>query len=147
MVSEEIYQDLYQSIKSIYLHIDDRERSFFSQFCMTNSRFNILKHLHNHPGISYIELSDLMLCTKGNITRMVQLMLEDNLINRSVNPHDRRSFQLFLSESGEILFKEVNSEYQDYVNSIMSQFNEDQIEIYSQVSNTIEKRLMNALCD
>lgn len=144
-MSIEIYQSLYQSMKSIYLHLDDGERSLFTKFGLTTSRFYILKHIFGRPGISYIDLSDLMLCTKGNTTRIVQGMLEDQLITRMENPQDRRSFQLFLSKSGEILYKEVNEEYQDYIFTLISKLNEDQLEHFAVVSTSMEQKLTNAI--
>lgn len=143
-MSDDIYRSLYQSMKSIFLHLDDGERTLFSKFGLTTSRFYILKHIFTNPGISYIELSELMLCTKGNTTRIVQGMLEDHLINRMENPQDRRSFQLFLSTTGETLYKEVNKEYQDYIQSLVSTLNEDQLEQFAEVSSRFEQRLVNA---
>lgn len=143
-MSDDIYRSLYQSMKSIFLHLDDGERTLFSKFGLTTSRFYILKHIFTNPGISYIDLSELMLCTKGNTTRIVQGMLEDHLINRMENPQDRRSFQLFLSTTGETLYKEVNKEYQDYIQSLVSKLNEDQLEQFAEVSGRFEQRLVNA---
>lgn len=146
-MSVDLYHSLYQSMKSLSLHLDDGERSLFTRYGLTTSRFYLLKHIFTHPGISYIDLSDLMLCTKGNITRIIQGMMEDCLINRLENPQDRRSFQLYLSKSGEILYKEVNEEYQDYIFSLLSKLNEDQLELFTEVSNNIEQRLSNAICN
>ena len=142
----DLYHNLYQSMKSIYLHLDNGERSLFSKFGLSTSRFNVLRHIQKHPGISYIDLSELMLCTKGNTTRIVQGMLHDSLINRRENPQDRRSFQLFLSTSGEILYKEVDTEYQDYIINLISKLNEDQLELYTEVSHSIEEKLSTAVC-
>lgn len=144
-MSGDIYQSLYQSMKSIFLHLDDGERTLFSKFGLTTSRFYILKHVFMNPGISYIDLSDLMLCTKGNTTRIVQGMLEDQLIDRVENPQDRRSFQLFLSNSGKILYKEVDTEYKEYIRRLISKLNEDQLEHFADVSNTIERGLEKAI--
>lgn len=144
-MSIEIYHSLYQSMKSLSLHLDDGERSLFSRFGLTTSRFYILKHINNHPGISYIDLSELMLCTKGNISRIVQGMLEECLINRLENPRDRRSFQLFLTKTGEGLYKEVNAAYQDYILRLLSKMNEDQLETFAEATSSIESRLSNAI--
>ena len=144
-MSIEIYHNLYQSMKSLSLHLDDGERSLFSKFNLTTSRFYILKHISSHPGISYIVLSELMLCTKGNTTRIVRGMIEDHLINRVENPEDRRSFQLFLTKTGEKLYKEVNAAYQDYIFSLLSKLKEDQLENFEEISNSIENRLSGAV--
>lgn len=145
MSSPDNYQTVYQSMKSISLHLDNGEKSLFSRFGLTASRFFVLKHLNEHPGINYIDLSELMLCTKGNTTRIIQGMLNDCLIYRSENPKDRRSFQLYLSESGEQLFKEVSLKYQEYVKETFSKLNEDQLEAFERISSSIEKELSSTV--
>ncbi|MDF1521105.1 MAG: MarR family transcriptional regulator [Brevefilum sp.] len=144
MSSPANYQTVYQSIKSISLHLDNGEKSLFSRFGLTTSRFFVLKHLNDHPGINYIDLSEKLLCTKGNTTRIVQGMLNDDLIYRWENPKDRRSFQLYLSKLGKQVYKEVNLEYQDYVTEILSKLNEDQLEVFRKISSSIEKELLSA---
>jgi DNA-binding MarR family transcriptional regulator len=146
MTSPDAYQELYQSMKSIYLHMDNGEKTLFSKFGLTSSRFFILKHIYNNPGINYIDLSELMLCTKGNVTRVIQGMLQENWVNRLENPEDRRSFQLFLSKTGTLKFKEVNSAYQDYITGLLSKLNEDQLRHLSEASSSIEKGLSPVLC-
>lgn len=129
---------LYHSLKSIFLHIDQREKALLSQFNLTIPRFYILTHVHNKPGLNYIDLSELMLCTKGNTTRVVGGMQSDGLITRHVNPQDRRSYRLYLTEKGENLFKEVHSTYIQQIDQILEKFTEDQLAIYTEVSAHIE---------
>ncbi len=90
----------YESLKAIFLHIDNHEKAFLNRFNLSIPRFYALLHIHNHPGINYIDLSDLMLCTKSNTTRVVQGMQKDGLVVRNMHPEDRRSFQLSLSPTG-----------------------------------------------
>ncbi len=47
-----------------------------------------------------MDLSDLLLCTKSNTSRIVQGMLKDGLLTRLNHPDDRRSYKLYLSEKG-----------------------------------------------
>lgn len=145
MSSPDNYQTVYQSMKSISLHLDNGEKSLFSKFGLTTSRFYILKHVFNHPGINYIDLSELMLCTKGNTTRIIQGMLSDDLIYRSENPEDRRSFQLYLSKLGKQLYEEVSLVYQNYVKEVLSKLNEDQLDAFKILSCSIEKELLSAV--
>jgi len=132
-------------MKSISLHLDNGEKLLFSRFGLTTSRFFVLKHLNDHPGINYIDLSELMLCTKGNTTRIIQGMIVDGLIYRTENPEDRRSFQLYLSKSGEQVYKEVSLEYQKYVKEMLSKLNEDQLEAFERISSSIEKELSSSV--
>jgi len=98
---------LYKSLKSIFLHIDNHEKAFLARFGLNIPRFFVLMHVENNPGINYIVLSDLLLCTKSNTTRVVRGMQKEGLINREMDPNDRRSYQLTLTEAGHDLFNRV----------------------------------------
>jgi DNA-binding MarR family transcriptional regulator len=130
---------LYFSLKSIFLHIDNQEKSLLARFNLNIPRFYIMMHVHNHPGINYIELSELMLCTKGNTTRVVRAMQNEDLLTRQVNTTDRRCYHLYLTQKGEILFKEVNLAYNKHINHLISNFSEDQLASYTITSDHIEE--------
>jgi DNA-binding MarR family transcriptional regulator len=132
---------LYNSLKSIFLHIDNQEKLLLSKFNLTVPRFYVLMHIHNTPGINYIDLSELMLCTKGNTTRVVQSMYKDGLVARSENKEDRRSYHLHLTNKGETAYKEVFTAYLDHINNLMSKINEDQLQTYTDFSNNIKHTL------
>jgi DNA-binding MarR family transcriptional regulator len=132
---------LYDSLKAIFLHIDYQEKLFLGQFGLNIPRYFVLSHLSNKPGINNMDLSDLLLCTKSNTSRIVQGMLKDGLITRKEHPEDKRSFQLFISEKGQALFEEVQPAYYKQVSELMSQIDNDKIDLYLEVSESIENIL------
>jgi len=132
---------LYNSLKSIFLHIDNHEKVFLARFGLNIPRFFVLVHLENNPGINYIDLSDLLLCTKSNTTRVVRGMQKDGLINREVDPRDRRSYQLTLTKAGHDLYNRVYPEYQDLVRGLMSMLDQEKLETYLRSSFETENTL------
>ncbi len=129
---------LYNSLKAIFLHIDNHEKNFMGQYGLNIPRYFVLSHLSNKPGINNMDLSDLLLCTKSNTSRIVQGMLKDGLITRKEHPEDKRSYQLFISEKGQALFKKVQPAYYKQVSELMSQIDNDKIDLYLEVSHSIE---------
>lgn len=136
---------LYKSLKAIFLHIDNHEKALLTQYDLSVARFYALMHIHDNPGINHMELSDLMLCTKGNTTRIVAGLQSDGLISRDANPHDGRIYQLTITPKGEALFDEVHPEYLKQVNQLMDLFTPTELEDYSIVSRDIESRLAPAV--
>ncbi|MGI6250859.1 MAG: MarR family winged helix-turn-helix transcriptional regulator [Anaerolineaceae bacterium] len=132
---------LYESLKAIFLHIDNHEKAFLGKHNLTVPRFYVLIHINNHPGINYIDLSDLLLCTKSNTTRIVQGMLKDGLITRKADPDDGRSYRLGLSVKGQALLDQVLPEYERFVNKLMSPLKAHEINRYTKVSQHIESTL------
>jgi DNA-binding MarR family transcriptional regulator len=139
MIRQDNGCNLYYSLKSIFLHIDNREKMLLAHFNLSIPRFYILMHIHDHPGINYNDLSDLLLCTKSNTSRVVSAMQRDGLVKRNVNPDDRRSFHLDLTERGNNLYKEVYLTYQEHIKQLLAKFSEDQLQTYTMVSAHIEE--------
>lgn len=133
--------DLYNSLKSIFLHIDNHEKTFLAQFGLNIPRFFVLMHLEKNPGINYIVLSDLLLCTKSNTTRVVRGMQKEGLINRENDPSDRRSYQLTLTKAGHDLFNRVYPDYKMLVDGLMSRLDKAKLEDYLKASSEIENTL------
>jgi len=103
--------------------------------------FYVLMHVENNPGINYILLSDLLLCTKSNTTRVVRGMQKEGLINREVDPNDRRSYRLTLSKAGHDLFNRVYPDYKMLVDGLMSKLDKAKLEDYLKASSEIENTL------
>lgn len=92
---------LYALIKDIFFLLDDGDRHLLSEYDLSVSRFYILYHLGRTPGLSVSELGDAMFCDKSNITRLVQSMEEEGLVNRCPHPTDGRALSLYLTAAGE----------------------------------------------
>jgi DNA-binding MarR family transcriptional regulator len=133
--------NLYESLKAIFLHIDNHEKTYLSSFGLNVPRFYILLHVSHNPGINYMDLSDSLLCTKSNTTRVIQGMYKDGLITRQNDPNDRRSYQLYLTEKGSELLARVLPGFFDQINSLMSCFSDQDTLKFLEVSQHIESNL------
>ena len=141
LIMQQTKFELYESLKSIFLHIDNHEKVFLGQYGLNVPRFYVLMHVENNPGINYILLSELLLCTKSNTTRVVRGMQKDGLINREVDPNDRRSYRLTLSKAGHELFNRVYPDYKMLVEGLMSKLDKAKLEDYLKASSEIENTL------
>ena len=98
---------LYNSVHYLYLALNENDRYLFARYGLTIPRYYALQHLNNEPGMSFAQLSDLMLTDRANVTRIVRSMELDGLIERRLNEEDRRSFQLQLTEKGAALYAQA----------------------------------------
>lgn len=94
---------LYTVLKEIFLLLDDGDRRLLSSYNLTVPRFYALIHLGDNPGLSLSELSALMFCDKSNVTRLVQGLEAENLVQRRPHKHDGRITCLSLTSAGEEL--------------------------------------------
>jgi DNA-binding MarR family transcriptional regulator len=107
-------QAIYHLLNEIFLILDDGDQRFFNRFNLTASRYYALFHLGQNPGISFSELSGLMLCDKSNITRIIKGLESSGLVVRRPHESDGRTLRLFLSEEGTRICQEASIEHHHF---------------------------------
>ena len=90
----------YQAFRS-YSNADIR------QLGLTSSQFDALATLGNTPGMTFKQLAEKTLTTKGELTGIIDRLEKKGLVRREVPPEDRRSFIAMLTPEGERVFQET----------------------------------------
>lgn len=115
---------LYDLIKECFLLLDFGDRQFFEQFDLTVPRYYALTHIAGNPGLSPSVLSRYMFCDKSNITRLVQGLVNDGLVERLPHERDGRAQRLFLSRTGAILHERASLAHHHYVSARLTALDE-----------------------
>ena len=77
------------------------------QHGLTHPQFDIIATLGNTPGITYKELGERTLITKGTLTGVIDRLEQKGFVERVRNCDDRRSFHVRLTAAGDALFGAV----------------------------------------
>jgi DNA-binding MarR family transcriptional regulator len=108
---------LYDLIKESFLLLDFGDRLFLEKFALTVPRYYALTHIAKEPGLSPSLLSRYMFCDKSNITRLVQGLQADGLIERRPHEKDGRAQRLFLTAEGAKLQAQASAAHRGYVDA------------------------------
>ena len=74
---------------------------------LTHAQFDIIATLGNTQGMTYKELGEKTLITKGTLTGVIDRLEQKGLVERERNCDDKRSFYVRLTASGEAAFRDV----------------------------------------
>lgn len=74
---------------------------------LTPAQFDIIATLGNTPGMSFKELGEKTLITKGTLTGVVDRLEASGLVVRTIQQEDRRSTIVRLTDAGEKEFERV----------------------------------------
>ena len=86
----------------------DVRQELRSAFGMTLPRFDLLSQLERAPqGLTMGELSRRLMVTRGNVTGLIDRLVEENLVERTPMPKDRRAHIVRLTPAGEAAFGEM----------------------------------------
>lgn len=94
--------ELYQRLQQIYVLLDDGDRRALRSVGLTPTHFTLLGFLdpERREGRTVGRLAELMLCTRGNATRLVQRLAEAGLVRTAPDPADQRLVKVYLTATG-----------------------------------------------
>ena len=104
--------------------IKKRAVDFFRAFGLTDVQFNVMMMLEHQSGpekgLSQVQLSDMMLVNRANITSLIDRMEKIGLVVRTPAPSDRRYNIVKLTSRGKKLLARVEPLYAKQVRKIMA---------------------------
>lgn len=96
-------------------------RRLRTEFGMSLARFDYLAQLHRYPeGLSMSALSAYLMVTGGNVTGLTQELEKEGWVLREVDPTDRRSFRLQLTNEGRVSFEKIAAVHESWVVSMFA---------------------------
>ncbi|MCD6552142.1 MarR family transcriptional regulator [Thermotoga sp.] len=78
------------------------------------------------------EIADFLSTTRSNVTNVVDSLEERGLVLREMDPDDRRTFRVILTERGRRTFKEILYNFDRLVRSVLEKFSEEDLRVVSE---------------
>jgi DNA-binding MarR family transcriptional regulator len=103
---------------------------------LTNDQHYILRHIHQSGECTSSVLADAFVVNKSAITAIINRMVERGFIQRKRDENDRRVVYLSLTDEGTKLYETLQERVHQLVESIITQFKEEEIKDFL---NTYEK--------
>jgi len=104
-------------------HLIERRvrKNLRDNFDTTLPRFDVLAQIDRAPdGQPMRELSNRLMVTNGNITPLVDRLVDDNLIKRDPSTEDRRVQHVSLTSEGQNALDKMIPAHSSWVNSLMA---------------------------
>lgn len=100
-----------------------------TEFDSTLPRFDVLAALYRYPkGMKMSELSGVLKVSNGNVTGIVDRLVQDGSIIRSPVPGDRRALLVRLTKRGKEEFNRQAEQHEHWVSDLLSSIPLDEAE-------------------
>jgi DNA-binding MarR family transcriptional regulator len=100
-------------------------RRLRKQFGETLPRFDLMAQLERvETGMTLGEVSRRMMVSAGNVTSLVERLVQTGYVERRTAPNDRRSQLVRLSDSGRAHFRRLAAAHQDWVAELLAGMSE-----------------------
>lgn len=113
-------------------------RRLREQFGSTLPRFDVMSALARTPeGLKMSEISSLLKVSNGNVTGIVERLVEDGHALRLAVPGDRRANRVKLTAAGSKAFAELAAEHEGWIDEMFGDFGPEQLETLSDLLETV----------
>lgn len=121
--------------------LDQLYNPIFKMNGITNAQYNVLRILNgSHPNpLSVGEIKERILFKQSDITRMIDRLVDKELVIRELCPNNRRRMDVSISLAGMNLLKKMNPEIDLAERKYLSNIEESQAELASNVLDKLRE--------
>lgn len=115
--------------------------NFREEYQTTLPRFDVMSALYRSKnGLKMNEISDLLKVSNGNITGIIDRLVDDGLVLRVSLKGDRRSNLINLTNKGKIQFQEYAWSHESWINMILNKLSGQDAQILINLLNKISDK-------
>lgn len=108
------------------------------EYGITSSQFHAIRHISKGDA-SVSALAECMHVSRPNISRAVDELVKNGLVNRKRDPDDRRNVQLSLTNKGEKMIKDLHDRYGKILADQFSILSDEELRILSSALESMKK--------
>lgn len=112
---------------------------------LTAGQFDILATLGNTAGMTFKQLGEQTLITKGTLTGIIDRLELKGLVAREANQQDARSTRVCLTVTGQQLFEQVFPEHLSYCAQLFADCSEQDFTELEQPLRALQQRFRQGL--
>jgi MarR family transcriptional regulator, transcriptional regulator for hemolysin len=116
-----------------------------AQFGMTRAKWAVLVRLDRFEGLKQTELAEMLDLQPISLTRLLDGLAENGLIERRADPADRRAKRLFLTPAARPLLDHLSVVAEDLMGSALAGLDENDQEMLLKLLATVKENLRQVI--
>ena len=131
-MNSQIFLPVIRELANCYQAFEIYSAQHIRSFGLTPCQFDIIATLGNTDGMSFRELGNKTLITKGTLTGVVDRLAEKNLVRRTADATDGRSQIVGLTILGEELFADIFPRHLQHLDAVFATVDVQELKLMQQ---------------
>lgn len=108
-------ESIYLNLLNVHHQLENDLRGFFEAFDLTHRQYNVLRILYvrGEDGLPCQAIRDRLVTNVSDISRLIDRLVEKDLVRRKRSEEDRRVVLVFLTEDGQQRCRAVDEQLVD----------------------------------
>lgn len=107
-------------------HVHKLEYKTIKEGGLTVSQFAVLEVLYHKGDLRVSEILEKILATGGNMTVVIDNLVKDKLVMRTMDPSDKRVNLIHLTDKGRDLINGIFPSHEQNINNIFNSLSDDE---------------------
>ena len=133
-----LLSDLARLLKT---YVDQQAR----QFGMTRAQWQVLSRLERSEGLKQAELAEMLDLQPITLTRLVDRLCDNGLIERRPDPNDRRAKRLFLTEEARPLMDRLAVFGEELMGEVLAGIDDNEVQLLLSKLGRAKENLREAI--
>jgi len=117
----------------------NRFNTFLKPYGLTSEQYVIMKSVEENPDISPTQLSEITFKDKTTITRMINTLVQNEMLIRIPKQDDRRAYEIRWSDKAEKIMNEILPLTENVIKKLRSQFDADELSTFLRILETLKQ--------
>lgn len=105
------------------------------RYGVSGDQWAVISNVVRGAGLTQKQLSEMTYKDQGNLTRMIDKLVERGYILRDADENDRRSVRLLPTHSSKQLVEKISSVEQEYGKKLLNGFSQEEEEMFTELLN------------
>lgn len=135
-----------KSLESLFHLVHALKRQLFEQaeqlnVSLTPMHIRVMKIIDRKKPCTAIDIASFLSRDKAQVTRLVNTLIEKDLITKEPNPNDKRSQYLCVTETGTALVDEIAKIDANTMKMMTKNLSEEELSEFQRISSLMSKNL------
>ena len=132
---ENLFQLSHSLKRAIHDHVEDLGLS------ITPMHVRVLKVINHLPNCTAMEISQRLNRDKGQVTRLLNTLIDQSLITKQPNPNDKRSQCLVIEQQGLQIIAQIKGVDKTILKQVTADISEQELEEFNKILNKMNDNL------
>lgn len=133
-----IFYQIEEAIKTYRMYAQKQIKA--NGLKITIDQWLVLKSLKENPNFTQAELAETVFKDSASVTRILDLLVQSEYVQREINPNDRRKFNLSVTQKGDSVLADTYAVVLQNRKKALEGITENDIQI---ISETLKKISQN----
>ena len=120
--------------------VEDQVSDVLKDLCSSKEQYNVLRILRGQKGkpANLCTIQERMIHRMSNTTRLVDKLIEKGLVQRSTCEENRRKVEIFITEKGMILLKQIDPLMENVNLKILEAYTPEELEMLNKLLDKLQ---------